>query len=173
MIHEDTMIMMADGSVKKISEIRIGDYVMTEMGYIKVSNIYSGQENSLVKIISASGLNITLTTEHIIKLADGWRRVSEAEIGNKLCIFGNSNGDRIGDIQSVAGDAKVYNLEFQETCDGIYANNYIVGDIKRERNRFESGLDGEKTNFDLYMEKIKTDTDEILSELKAKINGDS
>lgn len=90
-----------------------------------------------------------------------------------MCIFGNSNGDRIGDIQSVAGDAKVYNLEFQETCDGIYANNYIVGDIKRERNRFESGLDGEKTNFDLYMEKIKTDTDEILSELKAKINGDS
>ena len=64
-------------------------------------------------------------------------------------------------------------MEFQETCDGIYANNYIVGDIKRERNRFESGLDGEKTNFDLYMEKIKTDTDEILSELKAKINGDS
>ena len=55
MIHEDTMIMMADGSMKKISEIRIGDYVMTEMGYIKVSNIYSGQENSLVKIISASG----------------------------------------------------------------------------------------------------------------------
>ncbi|MFR8470468.1 hypothetical protein BLA28_15960 [Eisenbergiella tayi] len=68
MIHEDTMIMMADGSMKKISEIRIGDYVMTEMGYIKVSNIYSGQENSLVKIISASGLNITLTTEHIIIL---------------------------------------------------------------------------------------------------------
>ena len=73
MIHEDTMIMMADGSMKKISEIRIGDCVMTEMGYIKVSNIYSGQENSLVKIISSSGLNITLTTEHIIKLADGWK----------------------------------------------------------------------------------------------------
>ena len=43
-------------------------------------------------------------------------------------------------------------MEFQETCDGIYANNYIVGDTKREWNRFESGLDGEKTNFDLYME---------------------
>ena len=55
----------------------------------------------------------------------------------------------------------------------IYANNYIVGDTKREWNRFESGLDGEKTNFDLYMEKIKTGTDEILSELKARINGDS
>ena len=39
MIHEDTMIMMADGSMKKLSEIRIGDCVMTEMGYIKVSNI--------------------------------------------------------------------------------------------------------------------------------------
>lgn len=135
MLHENTMIMMADGSTRNIRDIKIGDSVWTETGCSNICNIYSGWECSFVKVVSSSGLNISLTASQPIKLEDGWKRVSEIEIGDK-CMSKNYTDDKVESIQIVTEDAKVYSLEFDEVV-GICANDFIVGDMKREQSRLD------------------------------------
>ncbi|MCD7996436.1 MAG: Hint domain-containing protein [Clostridiales bacterium] len=135
MLHENTEIMMDNGSMRNICDIKIGDSVWTETGCNNVCDIYSGWECSYVKVISSRGLNISLTASHPIKLKDGWKRVSEIKIGDKLCTK-NYPDDKVESIQIVNEDVNVYNLEF-DVVDEICANNFIVGDTKRENSRLD------------------------------------
>ncbi len=60
-------------------------------------------------------------------------------------------------------------MEFQETCDGIYSNNYIKLAIPKENGIDLSKVLMERKQILIYIwKRLKTGTDEILSELKGK-----
>jgi hypothetical protein len=66
----DTLIMMSDGSQKRIDEIIPGDFVATDKEDMKVISVVKGQENHLIHLETEEGSELRVTAEHPCILAD-------------------------------------------------------------------------------------------------------
>ncbi len=124
--HKDTLMKMADGSTKKISEIQIGDEAMTnENGVARVMNIYKGNEENLVRIVTETGHVLQLTASHPVLTEIGKVRASNLVISTR--VYTEDGLEKIEDISLVAYNDYVYNLD----CDGalLIANGIVAGDF--------------------------------------------
>lgn len=120
----DTQIMIADGSKRRISDLRIGDIVKTEGRYSKITNIYRGREESLIEIKTITGISIQLTNDHVVMSDNGWKEVSKLKVGDTLCTDGGY--DKIESTEYVSG-GEVYDFEIEPEGTGIYANDIVIG----------------------------------------------
>ena len=128
----NTMILMFDGSKKSICEIKIGELIRTDgESCNRVSNIWCGQD-MVIRIVTDSGNDIKLTKEHPIKAKNAWKRAGDVKVGDELCCVDGIY--RVCTIEAVDGDVRVYNLELEYDNDGIFANNILVGDFKRQNS---------------------------------------
>lgn len=124
--HKDTMIKMADGSTKRISEIQIGDLVMTnDNRSVEVTESYKGNEEMLICIVTESGRTLMVTANHPILTEHGKMKACNLVISSK--VYTESGLEKIEDISIVAYNDLVYNLD----CDGalLIANGIIAGDF--------------------------------------------
>lgn len=124
--HKDTLIKMADGSTKKISEIQIGDLVMTnDNRSVRVTNSYKGNEERLVRIETEAGRVLQLTANHPVLTEIGKVRACNLVISTK--VYTEDGLEKIEDISFVAYNDYVYNLD----CNGalLIANGIIAGDF--------------------------------------------
>lgn len=134
---ENTMIMMADGSQRSICQIMIGDFVHTEgENCNRVCNIWKGGEDSIIRIITKSGDEIKLSSQHPIKVNNNWMRAADVKVGDELHDAKNDRDTRVCAVESVSGYTTVYNLEFECANDGIFANGILVGDFKKQCSEF-------------------------------------
>lgn len=153
-LHENTQIMMVDGSKKKISDVCIGDIVKTYDAHVKIINIFRGWEESLVEIKTIDGISIQLTEDHMIMVDDGWKEASELKVGDIL-----QKDDKIVSIGDVPG-CEVYDIEADSDGTGIYANDIVVGDFSMN-NSFKMSTKtylkkNTGSNNDMLTEMIKT-----------------
>ena len=96
----DTDILMADGSQKKLAEIRIGDIVATyergEMSASFISNFQSSGFDDIVKILTRSGRIIKANKEHPFLVEHNgvrkWARVKDLTVGMSLVGVMDANG---------------------------------------------------------------------------------
>ena len=84
-------VYMANGTVKKICEVQVGDEVITfhpetqQQSITKVSHTYTNKtDKQLFEITTISGRKITATFDHRFMTFDGWKRVEEIEVGKTL-----------------------------------------------------------------------------------------
>jgi DNA-directed RNA polymerase beta subunit/intein/homing endonuclease len=90
-IFKDEPVYMANGTVKKISDVQVGDEVITfhpetqQQSITKVSHTYTNKtDKQLFEITTISGRKIIATFDHRFMTFDGWKRIEEIEVGKTL-----------------------------------------------------------------------------------------
>ena len=90
-IFKDEPVYMANGTVKKICDVQVGDEVITfhpetqNQSITKVSHTYTNKtDKQLFEITTISGRKITATFDHRFMTFDGWKRIEEIEVGKTL-----------------------------------------------------------------------------------------
>ena len=90
-IFKNEPVYMANGTVKKICDVQVGDEVITfhpetqQQSITKVSHTYTNKtDKQLFEITTISGRKITATFDHRFMTFDGWKRVEEIEVGKTL-----------------------------------------------------------------------------------------
>jgi DNA-directed RNA polymerase beta subunit len=90
-IFKDEPVYMANGTVKKICDVQVGDEVITfhpetqQQSITKVSHTYTNKtDKQLFEITTISGRKITATFDHRFMTFDGWKRIEEIEVGKTL-----------------------------------------------------------------------------------------
>lgn len=124
--HKDTLIKMADGSTKKVSEIQIGDFVLTnDHRSVAVTESYKGNEEMLICIKTETGRILQVTENHPVLTEHGKIKACNLVISTK--VYTESGLEKIEDISLVPYNDLVYNLD----CDGalLIANGIIAGDF--------------------------------------------
>lgn len=124
--HKDTLIKMADGSTKRISEIQIGDSVMTnDKRSVVVTESYKGNEETLICIVTETGRTLKVTANHPLLTEHGKMKACNLVVSSK--VYTESGLEKIEDISNVAYKDLVYNLD----CAGalLIANGIIAGDF--------------------------------------------
>jgi hypothetical protein len=147
----ETLIIMEDGSDKRIDEVIVGDIVKSEINTSKVISIDTHKEKSYT-IYSLNNKKAFVTEEHPFKTATGWKAINPLET---FKIHGiESNTLKIGDIlitkegteelksinKSTTTVATVYNLRLDNEH-VYYANNYLVHNSKQLGGFNLPGLD--------------------------------
>lgn len=86
-IHENELVIMHNGTSKKIKDVNIGDLVITfdpnnqTQSITKVvAKCHAPTKKPMYTITTASGRKITATYDHKFMTAGGWKRVEELEI---------------------------------------------------------------------------------------------
>ncbi|WP_047607950.1 Hint domain-containing protein [Rahnella aquatilis] len=138
-LHENTKIMMHDGSEKMISAIRTGDSVKTiNNGSLIVENITTGQERHCIKISARDRgnnmLTVTSSPGHPFITPSGIIITRQLKLADKLLTL--TGEAEITDIQPQKDEATVYNLQLsaEKTDENtLYANQILVGDIQMQR----------------------------------------
>lgn len=94
-LHPDSLISMADGSIQRIADVKIGDYVITqnditgELQSREVEYVYKNLSvgNKLYEIELENGDRLKITGNHKVRLTSGqWMRVDELSIEDDICI---------------------------------------------------------------------------------------
>ena len=128
---EDTQIRMADGSMRRISDIRIGDAVMQPKDGrpVRVCNIWKGTEKELVVIRTKEGASVRMTREHPLCQEDGFIRAGEIKPGDT--VYGEAGRKlTVASVETVPYEGHVYNLDLERSeGDGtLLANGIAAGD---------------------------------------------
>ena len=94
----DTLVYMADGTNKRVDEVRVGEHVMTRRGPRRV--LMSGRSsnpNPQVRI-TYGALSLTATADHPIFTDRGWVPAGEVREGDALCAITAWSGAGSGGI---------------------------------------------------------------------------
>jgi DNA polymerase III alpha subunit/intein/homing endonuclease len=97
-IHEDTLITMGNGNVKKIKDIKIGDNVISTNEYglsesKPVTNIFNNGKKNTYKITTIHGGEIIATDNHKLYTQNGYKKVSELNLEDFIMSLVNINSD--------------------------------------------------------------------------------
>lgn len=156
---EGTRVLMADGSERRIQDIKIGEAVRTCEGRsAEVENIFCGPEPELLCLKSDDGDEICCTFTHPFKTDAGIKRAMD------LCetdILHMTDGRRSGleYCFPMKFDGRVYNLVLNQ--EGLhYANGYAVGDFTQENRLYNqkspaNHLPMDDNALEAYFEAIK------------------
>lgn len=123
---QNTILKMADGTQKPVSEIELGEYVMDDEGNsAAVREVYTGQEESLFQIQTESGKILELTAGHPVLTEIGMVRACNLAPGAVLCT--EEGREEIAELKETEYHGTVYSLD----CGGAHliANGLIAGDF--------------------------------------------
>tara|TARA_B110000977_G_C11087342_1_gene495229 strand:+ start:4578 stop:6395 length:1818 start_codon:yes stop_codon:yes gene_type:complete len=158
----ETLIIMEDGSNKRIDEVIVGDIVKSEITTSKVISIDTHKEKDYT-IYSLNNKKAFVTEEHPFKTTTGWKAINPLET---FKIHGiESNTLKVGDIlitkggteelksinQSTTTIATVYNLRLDNEH-VYYANNYLVHNGKELGGFNLPGLDDDDWDWNVLAE---------------------
>lgn len=123
---EDTQIMMADGSQKRIGWICIGERVYASQRQLTVVNIWKGMEESYLIIKTETG-QLILTERHPIWT--GKEFVRAKDVKENMRIEGINGSIVVKEVTHMEDDIYVYNLSLEGGEHIMYANGIAVGDV--------------------------------------------
>ena len=116
---------LADGVEKNITEISVGDIVKTQDGSGSVVKVFHSKAGKQ-KLYGFNDKEPFVTEAHPFMTQDGWKKVSELEVGDTL--YRNGLGlDTVNSIESkeIPEDTPVYNFHVDKQ-ENYYADGYLV-----------------------------------------------
>lgn len=133
-VEEDALIKMADGSLKKIKDIQIGDNILDGTAKsIMVRNVWKGPEaNPCIRFTSLDGHELIVSGSHPMKTIDGWIRAKNINTEHTL-LMEDGTYMKISSLMNVPYDKQVYNLSLvskAEESNCFIANGFVVGDYE-------------------------------------------
>jgi hypothetical protein len=128
---EDTQILMADGSYKRIADIRPGDRVLTKKHEYSSQLVEAEVVNHVSHFVSEYLVvndELEITGVHTVFVNGAWDVAANLKIGDKML---SKNGDNIvvSSIEKVVAPVWVYNFEV-EGLHTYFANDYYVHNDK-------------------------------------------
>ncbi|ETS30032.1 hypothetical protein BB987_11540 [Photorhabdus temperata] len=141
-IAEGTLIDMADGSKKKVEDIRPGDKVLTKQGGIlQVKSRIVGHDTEFVDLIYNNGEKVSLTPTHPVATLRGIVKADELKIGDTIYTRGGQT--TLSSVKLRNTDPlNVYNFVLEKTDDKsqllpedalLFAGGILVGDNNLQR----------------------------------------
>lgn len=126
---EDSLVKMADGSLKTIQTVAIGDRVMGLDGRsLNVINVWTGTEDRMLRLIVKNGDEIMATEDHPFMTKEGMKPLLKLSIGDEL-LMENGSYSAIAQCYPMPYGRSVYNLDVDG--DGSFiCNGFVVGDNK-------------------------------------------
>lgn len=132
---KDTNILMADGVEMPISDIRIGEMVLTPRGKDIVDNIYTGKEDTMISIKTASSKNLLATHTHPFVTKRG---IITAENLNGADILITLNGEEpITELFEYSYHNLVYSLRLS-SHNQFFAEGILTGDFMLQNTMLQS-----------------------------------
>lgn len=143
----DTLIGMADGSQKKLQDIRIGERVAGADGAENVvENTWSGDEESYCILKTEKGREIGASLSHPFLTDSGWKTAAGLQIGDTMKVaglyvaegesrektgsFGEAGWERLVSIVKKEEHTTVYNLALNGRP--MVANGFVCGDFEMQ-----------------------------------------
>ena len=138
-VAEDTQITMADGKMRRISELRQGDSIMSGDGSAaKIATVYSGPEKKLYVLELADGTRLRASDTHPVKTKAGFVSMNRIIVGDFVQMQDGSM-QRVISLNTEEYSGKVYNLQLCGEKRNMYCNGILAGDFITENSRNESG----------------------------------
>lgn len=129
---DDTLILMADGTTKRIDEIKIGDWIMSLDG--DTQEVECDTDNTVDTYFilkTAKGHEIKITGDHPVLTEQGWKQVKALVIGDKIkragCSEKEDEFEEIISIEVKNEERIMYNLICDEKP--IIANGFVCSDF--------------------------------------------
>lgn len=130
---------MADGKLKNIEDIKIGDYILTKTNQAdsklvkaEVIKTHSTQESGYI-IINGS---LKVTANHLIWVNNGWKEAGSIQIGDTLADSKNQPVV-INSLEWQRGKVSVYNLGIEKYHTYFADNVWVHNDKGEARNTFK------------------------------------
>lgn len=132
---KDTQIQMADGTQKKITEIKAGDWVAVyEEEAREVLRLTSGTEPKLVHIETEDGSRIALTDNHPILTARGIVMACQVSPADQM-VMADGAKSPVRFVYLEDYHDNIYNLDLgKDAAHLIYADGFIAGDLGSQNN---------------------------------------
>jgi len=128
-LNENTMVMMADGSNRRIKDLRIGDMVERTMGgTCRIENIWRGYEEELIELKLENEKQLSITKDHPIITDKGVVRAITIKAGDLLLTV--DGYEKVVSIEIIKYESNVYNLELGDPDNYFWAGGIAVGDMK-------------------------------------------
>lgn len=136
---EGSEVTLADGSVKKVEELRIGDEVKTRKGQTRIKAINRFTQFK-EEVYSINGGRPLMTIEHPLLTTTGWKAIdpsittvkSGMGVVGKL-VVGDTLVTADGTVKvtsitkhPISAETNAYNLSIEDEDSGFVANGYIV-----------------------------------------------
>jgi len=138
-----TMILMADGSKKKIEDVKVDDEVMGHDGEknvpVKVLELESPVRDHMHTLEFENGTKLQLTREHPLFTKEGWKSLSPeatAEENAELKVSELKKGDRVlnesGNFVAITNitleekEIQTYNLKKVSDYNNFFADEYLA-----------------------------------------------
>lgn len=132
-LEENTLIIMGDGTERKIKEIRIGDLVTTETGVTRVTNVWKGREDQYLRICLGNK-KLNVTGDHPILTKEGWKPAQEVTNSDEIKTVGGAY-EAVTSVEEVKETIRVCNLSFERLDDRtLVAEGLIVGNFEAQND---------------------------------------
>lgn len=138
MISEHTLIAMADGSMRPIRMVRVGNLTATRHGRALVFNTWRSVEGSFIRL-SVQGYELEVSKDCPILAADGmWKRAGTLKEGDQ--ILTTEGMMELLKCETVDNMIRVYHLSFRENepVTMIAGKIFYVGDMEMQAGRLNS-----------------------------------
>lgn len=131
----DSLILMKDGSKKRVDSIKVSDRVQIDDSgsYLSVVDIITGKEEKpCLRITTENNRSLLVTDEHPIFKFDGFCLAKELRIGD--FVKTESGFERVSNVSEELYDGTIYNLKLggnenqEQAGSAHYANGIFVGD---------------------------------------------
>lgn len=150
-VDENTLIMMGDGTYKKIKDIRIGDFVMSFNDVTgcnepqKVTNVFNNGIKDVVRLKTSNIASLVATPSHKVYVGNGFKNIGDLNKASDIVYLSSIiHGEiRPAQIDSITphGLSHVYDIEV-ENNHNYYANGILVHNCIAKKKGTE-GLLGE------------------------------
>lgn len=162
---KDTGIKMADGSVKRIQDIRPEERVMSDDGSGEVLELISGEEERMIRIVSGCGHTVTVTEDHPVLTENGWKKARDLTAGDILIMeYGK---DSIEQLYVCGYHDRVFSIR-TESGGAVIADGFLMGDFVCQNQLRDSE---KKTTPSL--EAFQEEMSDLASELHARKEADA
>jgi hypothetical protein len=119
-------IIKTEKGFKKISEVKVGEKIFTDKGFLVLKNIVTGTEEKIVAVGISDEKTLHITKNHPIATDRGMVRAIDLTISDKLNVEDGTYHD-IHYLEVKDYKDKVFSLEFEKTA-MISADGLMVGD---------------------------------------------
>lgn len=132
----DTRILMADGSEKYISEIKLGDMVMTSQGPAAIKDRITGIERMMIRITAANGRSIRLSDCHPVLTRRNYVRAMDICVDDVVVLY--EGGEQpLSALYMEEYEDQVYNLVTSKPRAALVGNGFWVGDMDMQNFMLE------------------------------------
>jgi len=107
-----TPILMADGSLKPIEQVKVGDQLVAfdeKTAVFKNDKVKEVSQHAADRYLIVNG-NLKVTSNHLVYSNGRWEKIGSLKVGDKL-FDSNGKEETINDIKEIAQKVTVYNLE--------------------------------------------------------------